>query len=431
MCATPVERPNGRKSASANARGAAPAGMFGPRIMALADRLAQHSDTADGLSCTFLTLAHRAVAADLERWMDDAGLAVELDAIGNVIGRLPSSDPGAKTVILGSHYDTVVNAGKYDGRLGILTGLAVIEQLKRLNCTLPFHLELIAFSEEEGVRFSIPYIGSRAFTGRFDPGLLQRTDAVGQTLADVVRAAGFDPGALAVLERPRHRLQAYLEVHIEQGPVLLNRDVPLGVVTAISGGVRQTVTLTGTRNHAGSTPMDMRHDALAAAAEIILAVERRCRGVPGLVGTVGKVEIPNSAINVVAGICTLSLDIRAADDPTRDAAIADIHHEIGGLTVRRGVAADIKELMRMPAVPCDRSLREQLAVAIARAGAQVVELPSGAGHDAVMFDGVTAIGMLFVRCGNGGISHSPLETVTAEDADLAARVLLDVLLNLA
>jgi len=424
-----VERPNGRDSAIANGRSTAPAEVFGSRILALADRLAQHSDTADGLSCTFFTPAHRAVAADLKRWMGEAGLAVEVDAIGNVIGRLRSSKSGAKTVVLGSHYDTVVNAGKYDGRLGILTALVVIEQLKTLKCQLPFNLNLIAFSEEEGVRFSIPYIGSRAVTGRFDPDLLQRTDAMGHTFAEIVRVAGFDPGELAAFERPRDNLQAYLEVHIEQGPVLLNRDVPLGVVTAISGGVRQTVTITGTRNHAGSTPMDMRHDALAAAAEVILAVERRCRGVPGLVGTVGKVEIPNSAINVVAGTCTLSLDIRAPDDRTRDAAVSDIHHEIGCVAARRGVAALIKELMRMAAVPCSPQLRARLAGAIARAGLPIVELPSGAGHDAVMFDGLTEVGMLFVRCGNGGISHSPLETVTAEDADIAARVLFDVLTN--
>ncbi len=416
-----LRRPDSRESA--------PAGMFGSRILALAERLARHSDTTEGLSCTFLTPAHRAVAEKLKRWMSEAGLAVELDDVGNVVGRLPSSEPGAKTVMVGSHYDTVVNAGKYDGRLGILTGLTVIEQLKRLDFRLPFNLELIAFSEEEGVRFSIPYIGSRAVTGRFDPSLLERSDAAGLTFADVVRAAGFNPGAIATLERSPDRLQAYLEVHIEQGPVLLNCDVPLGVVTAISGGVRQTVTIAGSRNHAGSTPMDMRHDALAAAAEIILLVEQRCRGVPGLVGTVGRVEIPDSAVNVVCGACTLSLDIRAAADPTRDKAVADIHQEIGCIAARRGVTVEITELMRMAAVLCSSQLRARFADAIARANLPVVELPSGAGHDAVMFDGLVDVGMLFVRCGNGGISHSPLETVTADDADIAARVLFDVLLN--
>ena len=412
-----------------DSRESAPAGVFGSRILALADRLAQHSDTTDGLSCTFLTPAHQAVAATLKRWMAEAGLAAGLDDVGNVVGRLPSGVPEAKTIIVGSHYDTVVNAGKYDGRLGILTALTVIEQLKSLDLQLPFNLELIAFSEEEGVRFSIPYIGSRAVTGRFDPGLLERTDAAGLRFADVVRAAGFDPGAIATLQRSRDRLQAYLEVHIEQGPVLLDRDVPLGVVTAISGGVRETVAITGTRNHAGSTPMDMRHDALAAAAEIVLQVERRCRGVPGLVGTVGRLEIPNAAINVVSGACTLSLDIRAADDATRDTAIADIHREIDRIAARRSIAVEITELMRMAAVPCSSRLRTRFADAIARAGLPLVELPSGAGHDAVMFDGLADVGMLFVRCGNGGISHSPLETVTADDADIAARVLFDVLVN--
>ena len=405
------------------------AGSFGSRILAMAERLAEWSDTP-GLTCTYMTPAHRSTAAQLHRWMLAAGLTAEIDAIGNVVGRIPASDPAARTVIVGSHYDTVVNAGKYDGRLGILIALAVMEHIKKLDIQLPFNLELIAFAEEEGVRFSIPYIGSSAIAGRFDPNLLERTDRDGLRLGDILRAAGCDPTAIPALARPPKSLRAYLEVHIEQGPVLLEKNVPLGVVTAIAGGIRRIVKINGTPDHAGTTPMAIRRDALAAAAEIVLFVERRCSEAPGLVGTVGRLEVPNGAINVIPGSCILSLDIRAADDATRDAAIADVRQEIDGIAARRRVTFEISEIMRAPAVPCAAELRAFIADAVVRAGIPVVELPSGAGHDAVMFDGLTDIGMLFVRCGNGGISHSPRETVTADDVDLAARVMLDVLVNL-
>lgn len=359
-----------------------------------------------------------------------AGLSVQIDAVGNVVGRYPARDPDARTLIVGSHYDTVVNAGRYDGRLGILTGLVVLERLNELGLRLPFNVELIGFSEEEGVRFATPYIGSRAVAGRFDHALLERTDAGGVRLVDLLSRCGMDPRAIAALARPGKTLRGYLEVHIEQGPVLLKRNIPVGIVSAIAGGVRQTVTLTGVHSHAGSTPMDARHDALAAAAEVILYVEHRCQNVAGLVGTVGRIEVADSAINVIPGACTLSLDIRAGDDPTRDAAIADIHGEIKRICARRRLAVQTNEIARLPAVPCAPGLKTALADAITRAGLPVVELPSGAGHDAVMFEGVTEVGMMFVRCGNGGISHSPLEAVSADDADAAARILLDVLVNL-
>jgi allantoate deiminase/N-carbamoyl-L-amino-acid hydrolase len=291
-------------------------------------------------------------------------------------------------------------------------------------------LEIIGFSEEEGVRFSIPYLGSSAVAGRFDQKLLQCRDASGLPLGDLMREAGLDPTAIPALARPRDTLRAYLEVHIEQGPVLLKRDVPIGVVTSIAGNVRYLVTLTGAAGHAGTVPMAMRRDAAAAAAEIILYVERRCGNTPTLLGTVGKLNVPDGAINVIPGRCDLSLDIRAGDDAVRDAATADILAEIEQIAVRRGVSAEMTETMRMPAVPCSPRIVESFAAAIARAGLPVVRLASGAGHDAVMFDGLADIGMLFVRSGNDGISHSPLETVTAEDVDLAARVLLDVLIDL-
>lgn len=402
---------------------------LGSRIIDLATRLAEFSETPDGLTCTYLTPTHRATAAQLRDWMTDAGMTARIDGIGNVIGRYPAADPAAKALIVGSHYDTVVNGGSYDGRLGILTGLVVAEELNRSGRRLPFHLDVVGFAEEEGVRFSVHYIGSSAMAGRFDPGVLMRRDANGQSVADAIHKAGFDPDNLGSLAKRPDEMLGYIEVHIEQGPVLLQQNLPVGIVTSIAGTIRYSVTINGVAGHAGTVPMPMRRDAAAAAAEIILYVEKRCSTAPTLVGTVGRLSVPNGAINVIPGRCELSLDIRAGDDATRDAAVADVLAEIAKICRRRNVTAEIKEIQRGPAVPCSPKVQAQLAAAVERAGIRPLHLPSGAGHDAVMFDGLTDVGMLFVRCGNGGISHSPLETVTAADADIAARILLDTIAN--
>jgi allantoate deiminase/N-carbamoyl-L-amino-acid hydrolase len=410
-------------------RVAAVDGSFGARIIALAERLAQWSDTPDGLTCTYMTPAHRAVVAELKALMRAAGMTAEIDGVGNVVGRYAAADPAAKTLIVASHYDTVLNAGRFDGRLGILAGLLAIEELNRSGRRLPFHVELVGFAEEEGVRFSVPYIGSSAVAGCFDMGVLQRRDAGGQSVADVIYGAGFDPQSIRSLARRPADLIGYLEVHIEQGPVLLQEGLAVGIVTSIAGSRRHTVTVNGAAGHAGTVPMALRRDAAAAAAEIVLYVERRCAAAPTLVGTVGRFAVPDGAINVIPGRCDLSLDIRAADDATRDAAFADVLAEIDRIAKRRKVSIDVKEIRRAPAVPCSPPLQAQLAAAVTRAGIAPRYLPSGAGHDAVSFAGITEIAMLFVRCGNGGISHSPLETVTAADADIATRILLDTLVS--
>jgi len=409
--------------------GAGERDAFGRRIIELAARLAQWSETPDGLTCTYLTPAHRAAAADLRELMLAAGMTVEIDGVGNVVGRYAAADAAAKTLIVGSHYDTVLNAGSYDGRLGILAGIVAVEELNRSGRRLPFNLDVIGFAEEEGVRFSAHYIGSSAIAGSFDMRVLQRRDAGGQSVADVIHKAGFDPEAIPSLARRPQDLLGYVEVHIEQGPVLLQEGLPLGIVTSIAGTVRYSVTITGQVGHAGTVPMALRRDAAAAAAEIVLFVERRCAAAPTLVGTVGRLSVPGGAINVIPGRCEMSLDIRAADDATRDAAAADVLAEIGDIAGRRKVTIDVKDIQRGPAAPCSPALQEKFTAALQRAGIRPRHLPSGAGHDAVSFSGVTDIGMLFVRCGNGGISHSPLETITAADADVAVRVLLDVLLN--
>jgi hydantoinase/carbamoylase family amidase len=407
-----------------------PAGYFGAKILDLARQLAQWSELPDGLLCSYFSPAHKAVAAQLRDWMHSAGLRAEIDAVGNVIGRYASAAVTAKTLIVGSHYDTVANAGQFDGRLGILAGLVVAEHLHRTGRRLPFHLDVVGFAEEEGVRFAAPYIGSAAIAGCFDETALQRRDADGVSLAAIMREAGADLTVIRALARRPGTLRGYLEVHIEQGPVLLQRDLPVGIVTSIAASARFQVAIHGVAGHAGTVPMNLRHDAAAAAAEIILAVEQRCGAGATLVGTVGQLAVPHGLINVIPGICELSIDIRAGDDGTRDAAIADVLAAIKQIAARRGVTADVTEIGRHAAVPCAPQMQSALAKAIARAGVEPFPLASGAGHDAAMFAGVTDIGMLFVRCGNGGISHSPLETVTAEDADLAARVLLDVLVTL-
>jgi allantoate deiminase/N-carbamoyl-L-amino-acid hydrolase len=413
-------------SPSTPAERATPGG-FGRRILDLADRLASFSETPDGLTCTYLTPAHRAAASQLLAWTQEAGMAAGIDVVGNVVGRYPATDPQAKTLIVGSHYDTVRNAGKYDGRLGILTALVVIEQLACRGQRLPFHVELIGFAEEEGVRFGTAYMGSRVVAGTFDPQALERRDATGLSVGDLIRSTGTDPAGIATLARRPQDLLGYIEVHIEQGPVLLEAGLPLGIVSAIAGGARFAVSITGVAGHAGTVPMATRHDAAAAAAEVILYVEKRCSEAPGLVGTVGQLAVPDGAINVIPARCELSLDIRADEAAKRDRAIDDVLAEIDRIAKRRGVSIEVAEIQRMPVVPCSADLQRLLGDAIARAGFAALVLPSGAGHDAVTFHGLAPVGMLFVRCGNGGVSHSPLETVLEGDADLAARVLIDLL----
>jgi len=405
-------------------------GAFGPRILTLADTLARHSESPDGLTCTYLTPAHQAAAAELLKWMRAAGMTARIDATGNVVGRLASNNPQAKTLIVASHYDTVRNAGKYDGRLGILLPLVVAEYIYESGRRLPYHLELIGFSEEEGVRFSTAYIGSSAVVGHFEPAMLQRRDADGVTMAEAMRAAHHDPAKIPQEARKPDDLLAYLEVHIEQGPALISEELPVGIVTSIAGNVRWLVTIDGTPGHAGTVPMKLRHDAGAAAAEIALFVERHCAGIPGTLGTVGQLNVPNGAINVIPARCTLSIDARAQDNALLNALAVEVPAEIERIAKRRDVRVELKQMMRMPAVACSKTLQQLLSASIARLGIRPHALMSGAGHDAVMFDGITDLGMLFVRCGNGGVSHSPLESITAEDADVAARVLLDALLHL-
>jgi allantoate deiminase/N-carbamoyl-L-amino-acid hydrolase len=344
-----------------------------------------------------------------------------------VVGRYLSDRSDAKTLMTGSHYDTVCNGGKYDGREGILLPIAVVRHLHERGEKLPFHLEIVGFAEEEGVRFKSTFLGSNAIVGQFDLGLLDKQDAHGIGMRDALRDAGHDVAQIAAIARKSEDLLGFVEVHIEQGPVLLERDLPVGIVTSIAGACRYLLELTGVASHAGTTPMTMRKDAAAAAAEIILYVERRCAQAPSLVGTVGQLQVPQGSVNVIPGSCRLSLDIRAADDATRDAAVADILREIEAICLRRQIDAKLEKTVAAPAAPCAGWLMQQLSAATARAGIPPFELPSGAGHDAMTMAKITDVAMLFTRCGNGGISHNPLEVMTADDAEISAQIFLDFL----
>ncbi len=399
--------------------------------MSLADHLAQWSEQPGALTVTYFSEAHRKVAAELDGLLRAAGMDVRTDAIGNVIGRYAAARPGAKTLLLGSHYDTVRDGGKYDGRLGILVPLALIEHLHRTGQRLPFNIELLCFSEEEGVRFPIGYLGSQAIAGKFEPRNLDATDDNGIALRAVLEAAGVDVRSLASLARKADDLIGYVEVHIEQGPSLLNADVPVAIVTGIAGAVRHRVVVTGEAGHAGTVAMQFRHDAGAAAAQMILAIEERCNAAPSLVGTVGQLLVPNGAMNVIPGRCEFSTDIRAATNEVRDTAVMDVLSAFNQIARARGVKVEAEEVLRMSAVPLSPYLQERLAAAAVRLGVEPLMLPSGAGHDAAMMSSLTQSAMMFVRCGNGGVSHSPLEIVSEEDADFAARVLFDFLMNLA
>jgi allantoate deiminase/N-carbamoyl-L-amino-acid hydrolase len=400
---------------------------LGAQVMDWCETIGEWSDADEGLTCAYLTPAHRRTAARIVNWMIDAGMEAHIDAVGNVVGRYAALDLKAKTLMTGSHYDTVRNGGKYDGRLGILLPIAVAAHLHARGERLPFHLDVVGFAEEEGVRFRSTFLGSSAVTGQFDPALLDAVDADGILLRDAIVEAGHNPAAIPAIARKREELLGFVEVHIEQGPVLLERGLPVGVVTAIAGSSRYLVELTGVASHAGTTPMGMRRDAAAAAAEIVLLVETRCSGVTSLVGTVGQLEVPAGSVNVIPGACKLSLDIRAADDAVRLAAVDDILAGISAICARRGIEEKLWKIVEADAAPCAPRLMDALGAAVERAGVPRFDLLSGAGHDAMQMARITEVAMLFTRCGNGGISHNPLETMTADDAELAAQVLLDFL----
>lgn len=398
---------------------------LGCEIMQRIEALAQHTEQAGSMTRTYLTPAHLGAATLIESWMREAGMTVRRDASGNVIGRYSGTEPELPVVMTGSHFDTVRNAGKFDGPLGIVLPIACIAAWHRRGTRFPNAIEVVAFCEEEGVRFKAPLLGSRAIAGSFDYSALDNLDNDGITLREAMLAVGLDPAHLPSAAMPPDSIAAYVEVHIEQGPVLLQKDLAVGVVTAISGSSRFMLEVQGVAGHAGTVPMASRHDAAMAGAEIALFVEQRCRASAQLVGTVGQFNVPNGAGNVIPGRALLSIDVRAGDDVLRTAAVSDILHEIANISARRGIHTHITKTYEAASVKCAEWLQQRLMASMQRSGCEPFSLPSGAGHDAMILADITPAAMLFVRCGNGGISHNPAETMTREDASTAAQVFAD------
>ena len=410
--------------------------LLGADVWDWHEKLAEHSDPGYAekgqLTVTYLTDAHRACAQALSHWMRDCGFdEVEIDAVGNVVGRYHPATEGARYLLTGSHYDTVRNGGKYDGRLGIFVPMACVRELHRAGQRLPFGIEVVAFAEEEGQRYKATFLGSGALIGDFNPAWLDQKDADGITLRAAMQLAGLCIDDIPQLQRdPAHYL-GFIEVHIEQGPVLNGLDLPLGVVTSINGSVRYVGEVTGMASHAGTTPMDSRRDAAMAVAELALYLEQRAAQDGDSVGTIGQWNVPGGSINVVPGRCQFSLDLRAPTDAQRDALDRDVLAQLRQITARRGLRLTLEETMRAAAAPSAPAWQQRWENAVNALGVPLLRLPSGAGHDAMKLHEVMPQAMLFVRGENAGISHNPLESTTHNDMQLAVEAFSHVLHQLA
>jgi len=404
----------------------------GDRILTWARTLAEHTEGTGPnglneqppLTATYLTDAHQACAAQLQAWMRECGFdEVELDAVGNVVGRYHGIDPQAPLLLTGSHYDTVRNGGQHDGRLGIFVPMACVRALHAQGRRLKHGIEVVAFSEEEGQRYKATFLGSSALVGDFDPAWLDLADAQGVTVREALRAAGLpgDMVAIQALRRDPARYLGFVEVHIEQGPVLNEVNIPLGVVTSINGSVRYLCEMQGMASHAGTTPMDRRRDAAVAVAELALYVERRAAQDGDSVGTIGMLQVPSGSINVVPGRCLFSLDLRAPTDAQRDALVRDVLAELDAICARRGVRCSRELTMQAAAAPSHPDWQARWERAVAALGLPLYRMPSGAGHDAMKLHVVMPQAMLFVRGQNAGISHNPLEATSADDIELAVQ----------
>jgi allantoate deiminase len=402
---------------------------LGNAIAARIDELGKISEAPEHLTRVFLSKEHRAAADLILDRMRDAGMRAHLDAIGNVCGRYEGDRPDLPCLMLGSHYDTVRDAGKWDGPLGLITAIACVADLNRRGKRLPFAIEVVGFADEEGIRFASTLLGSRAVAGTFDESVLGTKDRAGISMRDALTAFGLDPAQIGAAARARRELHAYLELHIEQGPVLEENNLPVGVVTAISGATRLAASLTGMAGHAGTVPMALRRDALAGAAESIVAIEEFCRtDQGGLVGTVGTINAMPGATNVIPGQVSFTIDIRTATDAHRELAVAELIRRIEAIAKRRNLALQVDVTHENRTVPCAPWLKAQVAGAIAAEGFPVFELPSGAGHDGMAMVDIADVAMVFVRC-RGGVSHHPDEHVEIADVDAGARVLLRLIEN--
>jgi len=392
------------------------------KILQRINELASISEDEGCITRTYGTIAFIEGRNKVEQWMKDAGLQTRTDNIGNLRGRLLSANTNAKTFVIASHIDTIINAGKFDGPMGVLIGLDLIEQVIQSKTELPFHIELVAFSDEEGCRFHTTYLGSKALAGSFDKAALHTRDAAGISLAQVIGEMGGDVNNLSKDAIAGEDWLGYFEIHIEQGPVLYEKDIPVGLVTAIAGQCRVGMVFNGEAGHAGTVPMSMRKDALACAAEFVLATEKfAASNKDGLVATVGKLHIIHSASNVIPGEVIGSLDIRSSDGQTLASSCEAIRKIADDICQQRDIVLEWNLIQQTKPVYCDDGMNKLLARAIKEAGFELVELISGAGHDAVPVAEVSPVAMLFVRCFKG-ISHNPLENVELKDLAAAIKV---------
>ncbi|WP_066269407.1 2-oxo-4-hydroxy-4-carboxy-5-ureidoimidazoline decarboxylase [Hydrogenophaga palleronii] len=400
--------------------------------------LARHSDPGFAehgqLTVTYLTDAHRACAADIAARMREVGFdTVQIDAVGNVVGRYLGHTPDAPTLLTGSHYDTVRNGGKYDGRLGIFVPMACVQRLHAAGRRLPFAFEVVGFAEEEGQRYKATFLGSGALTGHFNPAWLEQRDADGIGMREAMQHAGLPAtlDAIAALQRDPAQYLGFVEVHIEQGPVLNEMDLPLAVVTSINASVRYQCEAIGMASHAGTTPMDRRRDAASAVAELALYAEQRAAADGDSVATIGMLQVPGGSINVVPGRCLFSLDLRAPSNAQRDALERDILAQLRSICERRGIGLTLEETMRAAAAPSAPAWQARWEQAVNALGVPLHRMPSGAGHDAMKLHEVMPQAMLFVRGLNSGISHNPLEATTSDDMELCVDAFSHLLEQLA
>ena len=396
------------------------------------EQLAQYSDPGylekGQLTVTYLTDAHRACAAFISQKMHECGFdEVGIDAVGNVVGIYKAKAAPTQTLLTGSHYDTVRNGGKYDGRLGIFTPMICVRELHKQGKRLPFNIEVVAFSEEEGQRYKATFLGSGALVGDFKTEWLDQKDADGIAMRSAMANAGLKIEDIPGLRRDASKYLGFVEVHIEQGPVLNELDLPLGIVTSINGSVRYLCEITGVASHAGTTPMKRRRDAASAAAELALYVEKRAAQDSDSVGTMGMLQVPNGSINVVPGRCLFSLDMRAPVDAQRDALASDVLAELQAICERRGVQHSLELTERAAAAPSAPEWQKRWESAVLSLGLPVHAMPSGAGHDAMKLHKIMPQAMLFVRGQNGGISHNPLESTTSDDIQLGIEAFMHLL----
>jgi len=390
--------------------------------------LARLSELDGGLTRVYLSDEQRRANGLVLGWMREAGMSARLDAAGNCVGRYEGERPGLPALVLGSHLDTVRDAGKYDGMLGVIAGIECVHALNARGQHLPFAVEVIGFADEEGTRFNATLLGSRAVAGTFRREVLDAVDRQGISMREALARFDLDPERIGEAARRREDVLAYAELHIEQGPVRKAEGLAVGVITAINGANRYAVEIDGMAGHAGTVPMTLRQDAMAAAAECVLAVERRAAAEAELVGTVGKLECLPGAVNVVPGKVKFTIDLRSPRDGSRLAAAGDLVREMQAICDRRGLNVKIAKTHEGRTAPCADWLQAQIGEAIAAEGLPVRKLPSGAGHDGMAMIDLADIGMLFVRC-EKGISHNPAEAITLADAATGARVFLRFIEN--